>query len=71
MVVFGEPIWVGEPGSAGRVKRSRLEEVADELREAVQVVFDDAQQRAGTPNRAWSPDEPGINDRIEPWTDDD
>ena len=71
VVVFGEPIWVGEPGEAGRVKRSRLEEVADELREAVQLVFDDAQHRAGTPNRAWSHDEPGINDRIEPWTDDD
>lgn len=71
VVVFGEPIMVKPPGETGRVKRARLEEVAAELREAVQVVFDEAQTRAGTPNRPWSPDEPGINDRLEPWTDDD
>jgi len=71
VVCFGEPIVVGDPDKPGRVKRSRLEEVATELRESLQVAFDDAQVRAGTPNRAWSPDEPGIDERLEPWTDDD
>lgn len=71
VVVFGEPITVTNPDDpTKRPKRAHLEAAAGELREAVQRVFDDAQIRAGSPNRAWSPDEPGINDRLEPWHDD-
>lgn len=68
VVVFGEPIQVADPDRPGKILGSR-EDRAEELREAVQSVFDEAQQRAGTPNRAWSPDEPGINERLEPWSD--
>jgi 1-acyl-sn-glycerol-3-phosphate acyltransferase len=71
VVKFGDPMYVGDPGKPGRVPRSKLDDAAAELRERLQVVFDEAQVLAGTPNRAWSPDEPGIDDRIEPWTDDD
>lgn len=71
VVVFGDPMYVGDPDNPGRVPRSQLDVKAAELRERLQEVFDQAQIAAGTPNRAWSPDEPGINDRIEPWTDDD
>lgn len=67
VVVFGEPMYVGDPDTPGRVPRRALDAAADELRERLQDVFDRAQIAAGTPNRAWSPDEPGINDRIEPW----
>jgi len=35
----------------------------------VQAAFDEAQVLAGTPNREWSPDEPGIDHRLEPWHD--
>ena len=68
VVVFGDPITVENPDKPGKLLGSR-EDRANELREALQVAFDEAQIRAGTPNRAWSPDEPGIDDRIEPWTD--
>ena len=68
VVVFGEPIVVEDPDRPGKIRGSR-EERANELREALQSAFDEAQVRAGTPNRAWSPDEPGIDDRLEPWTD--
>lgn len=70
VVVFGEPMVVGDPSSGKRVPRRDIEAAAAELRERLQDVFDQAQQLAGTPNRAWSPDEPGINDRLEPWHDD-
>lgn len=71
VVVFGDPFYVGDPESKKRVPRSELEAAAAELRERVQAVFDEAQILAGTPNREWSEDEPGINDRNEPWVDDD
>lgn len=69
VVVFGDPIYVGDPESSKRVPRKELEQAALDLRERLQEVFDAAQMAAGTPNRAWSEDEPGINDRIEPWTE--
>jgi len=69
VVVFGDPIYIGNPDTPGRVPRSELEQAALDLRESLQDVFDAAQAAAGTPNRPWSEDEPGINDRIEPWTD--
>lgn len=70
-VVFGDPMFVGDPDDPGRVPRGEIDAAALELRERVQEVFDAAQIAAGTPNRAWSEDEPGINDRNEPWSDDD
>lgn len=69
VVVFGDPIYIGDRDKPGRVPRSALDAAAEDLRERLQEVFDAAQIAAGTPNRKWSPDEPGINDRIEPWTD--
>lgn len=69
VVVFGEPMFVGDSAGGKRVPRSEIEAAAAELRERLQGLFDEAQQLAGTPNRAWSPDEPGIDDRIEPWHD--
>jgi len=72
VIVYGEPFYVNDPDNPGkRVSRSQLDVKAAELRERLQVVFDQAQIAAGTPNRAWSEDEPGINDRIEPWSDAD
>jgi len=70
VIVFGDPFYVGDPNSGKRVKRSELDAAAAELRERLQDVFDRAQILAGTPNRAWSEDEPGINDRNEPWVQD-
>jgi len=69
VVKFGDPMWVGDKDAPKRVPRSELEKAAAELRERLQLVFDEAQVLAGTPNRAWSEDEPGINDRNEPWAD--
>jgi 1-acyl-sn-glycerol-3-phosphate acyltransferase len=69
VVKFGDPMYVGDPGNLKRVPRSELKVAAAELRERLQTVFDEAQVLAGTPNRAWSEDEPGINDRNEPWAD--
>lgn len=71
VVVFGDPIYIGDPANPGRVPRSALDAAAADLREQVQAVFDRAQILSGTPNRAWSPDEPGINDRNEPWLDEE
>lgn len=71
VVVFGDPFYIGDPDKPGRVPRSELDAAAADLRERLQKVFDQAQIAAGTPNRAWSEDEPGINDRIEPWTETD
>ncbi|MEM7094762.1 MAG: lysophospholipid acyltransferase family protein [Actinomycetota bacterium] len=68
VVVFGEPIVVEDPDRPGKILGSR-EARGNELREAVQAVFDEAQILAGTPNREWTEDEPGINDRLEPWAD--
>ena len=71
VVVYGDPMYVGDPDKPGRVPRAEVDAAALELRERVQEVFDAAQIAAGTPNRAWSEDEPGINERNEPWTDDE
>ncbi len=69
VVLFGDPMYVGDPDSGKRVRRSELDAAAAELRERLQEVFDQAQILAGTPNPEWSEDEPGINDRNEPWAD--
>ena len=68
VVVFGDPIYIGDRDKPGRVPRAELDRAALDLRERLQEVFDAAQIAAGTPNREWSENEPGINDRNEPWT---
>ena len=73
-IAAGRPILnlgIGDPDKPGRVTRAELVAAADDLREQLQDVFDRAQIAAGTPNRPWSPDEPGINVRIEPWNETD
>jgi len=66
VIMFDDPFTIGEEGK--RTSRKQLDVAAADLRERLQSIFDKAQIAAGTPNRAWSEDEPGINDRIEPWT---
>ena len=48
-MVVGEPI--RPPVVEGRVPRRVVEELTEELRQALQVVFDEAQQLAGRPAR--------------------
>lgn len=50
-IVVGEPIEAPEPGENGRVGRSAVRSQTARLHEAVQALFDEAQQLAGTPNR--------------------
>lgn len=63
VVVIGEPIWP-QPGSAvgdggGRhVPRRVVGELSEVLRTDLQILFDEAQQRAGTPN--YAPTESGV-----------
>lgn len=51
VVVVGEPIPPAEPGSGGRVRRSAVKAATDHLAETLQVLFDEAQNLAGSPNR--------------------
>lgn len=50
-IVVGEPIEAPEPGPNGRVGRSAVRAQTAKLHEAVQELFDEAQDLAGTPNR--------------------
>jgi len=66
VLVFGEPLHLPDPPEGKRrLPRSALEDAAAELRERLQAAFDEAQERAGTPNGPWSPDEEV--ERREPW----
>lgn len=66
VLVYGEPLHLPDPPEGKRrLPRAALEEVAAELRERLQAVFDEAQELAGTPNGPWSPDEEV--ERREPW----
>lgn len=50
-VIIGEPIPPRDGGGAsGRVSRSTIKRHSDELHETLQRLFDEAQERAGTPN---------------------
>ncbi len=49
-VVVGAPIHPPQPGPKGRVPRRAVRELTEELRESLQVLFDEAQELAGTPN---------------------
>lgn len=66
--VIGDPLSPPEPlEGKRRVSRSQLDDFAAELREAVQAVFDDAQERAGTPNGEWPAEQDLV--RREPWSE--
>lgn len=50
VLVVGEPIPPPAPGPSGRVPRSGFKATTDELGDTLQVLFDQAQALAGTPN---------------------
>lgn len=52
VVLVGSPIDCPAPAANGRVSRNAVREHTDELRAALQSLFDRAQERAGTPNAA-------------------
>lgn len=49
-VVVGQPVHPPKPGPSGRVPRRGVREMTLELRENLQILFDEAQALAGTPN---------------------
>jgi 1-acyl-sn-glycerol-3-phosphate acyltransferase len=50
VLVVGAPLYPPPPGPSGRVPRRAVAEMTTELAEVIQVLFDEAQQLAGTPN---------------------
>jgi 1-acyl-sn-glycerol-3-phosphate acyltransferase len=50
VLVVGDPIPAPERTEGGRVPRSAVAKVTERLHGELQVLFDDAQRRAGTPN---------------------
>jgi 1-acyl-sn-glycerol-3-phosphate acyltransferase len=50
VLVVGEPMQPGPLKESGRVSRTAVRELTDDLRHTLQDLFDDAQRRAGTPN---------------------
>ncbi|MGH9187533.1 MAG: lysophospholipid acyltransferase family protein [Acidimicrobiales bacterium] len=50
VLIVGEPLAPPPATEAGRVSRRAVRELTDELRLAVQKLFDEAQVRAGSPN---------------------
>jgi 1-acyl-sn-glycerol-3-phosphate acyltransferase len=51
VLVVGEPIHPPAPSEGGRVSRRAVRELSDQLKVELQKLFDDAQARAGRPNR--------------------
>ena len=49
-MVVGEPLQPAPLKESGRVSRSAVRSMTEELRSTLQALFDDAQRRAGTPN---------------------
>lgn len=63
--VLGEMLYPPEPlEGKKRVSRSQLQAYAEELREALQVVFDEAQESVGKPNGEWTDEDDA---RRQPW----
>ena len=58
-MVVGEPIYPPELGPKGRVPRQAVNTLTEQLSAAIQVLFDQAQELAGTPNPSPSPSPPG------------
>jgi 1-acyl-sn-glycerol-3-phosphate acyltransferase len=50
VLVVGEPLPPAPLKESGRVSRSSVRTLTDDLRTTLQALFDDAQRRAGTPN---------------------
>ncbi|MCX7621976.1 MAG: 1-acyl-sn-glycerol-3-phosphate acyltransferase, partial [Acidimicrobiales bacterium] len=50
VIVVGEPIYPPPRPDGGRVPRRQVRELTDRLRDEIQVLFDEAQALAGTPN---------------------
>jgi 1-acyl-sn-glycerol-3-phosphate acyltransferase len=50
VLLIGDPIPAPERTEGGRVPRSAVAKVTERLHDELQVLFDDAQRRAGTPN---------------------
>ena len=50
-IVVGEPMDPPQLGSSGRVSRRAITATTEELRERIQILFDEAQAKAGTPNQ--------------------
>jgi 1-acyl-sn-glycerol-3-phosphate acyltransferase len=50
VLLVGEPIAPPAPGPNGRVPRRAVRETTEDLRRDLQVLFDEAQALAGTPN---------------------
>lgn len=50
VIVIGEPL-AAPPVEGAKARRASIKEQTARLHDAVQALFDDAQQRAGTPNR--------------------
>ncbi|MEO7555714.1 MAG: lysophospholipid acyltransferase family protein [Acidimicrobiales bacterium] len=55
VIIVGEPIPPPEPTEGGRVGRRALKDATETLRTELQVLFDEAQARAGCPNPALKP----------------
>lgn len=51
VLVVGAPLFPPAPGPTGRVSRRAVSAMTEELAEVIQVLFDEAQHLAGTPNR--------------------
>jgi len=50
VLVVGEPLQPAPLKESGRVSRTAVRELTEELRTTLQDLFDEAQRRAGTPN---------------------
>jgi len=50
VIVVGEPLYPPPPPESGRVPRRAVKELTERLRDEIQVLFDEAQALAGTPN---------------------
>ena len=51
VLVVGEPMQPAPLKESGRVSRTAVRELTEELRTTLQSLFDEAQERAGTPNK--------------------
>jgi hypothetical protein len=51
VLVVGEPMQPAPLKDSGRVSRGGVRTLTEDLRSTLQELFDDAQDRAGTPNR--------------------
>jgi 1-acyl-sn-glycerol-3-phosphate acyltransferase len=55
-LVVGEPLFPPPPAESGRVPRQAVTALTEQLSDAIQVLFDQAQELAGTPNEPPTPE---------------